>query len=168
MEPSSERKAGDIAISGNGAAAEPAAAPLYCGYCGGEVDRRAAPIERFGELFCSDGHADEFVKGVRAARVQAAATAEVAPAVTPDVQAQPGAAPKPWNWKHALKMAACCGAPLLALVLLAGGGGALLGAAGAALPLLLVLACPLGMFFMMRGMMKGGQGNKPDGRDVEK
>jgi hypothetical protein len=65
-------------------------------------------------------------------------------------------------------MAACCGAPLLALVLLAGGGGALLGAAGAALPLLLALACPLGMFFMMRAMMGGRQGHKPDGRNGKK
>jgi hypothetical protein len=75
--------------------------------------------------------------------------------------AQPAGAAKPSSWKMALKRAACCGVPMLALVVLAGGGGALLGAAGAVLPLLLFLACPLGMFFMMRGMAKTGQ----DGRD---
>ncbi|MGH7325612.1 MAG: DUF2933 domain-containing protein [Candidatus Rokuibacteriota bacterium] len=142
----------------------------YCGYCGTEVDGEGAP-ERFGELFCSQTHAEEFVKGVRAARVQSAAAPETVSTPHADqAAAEPpaGGAAKPWNLKMALKMAACCGAPLLALVLLAGGGGALLGAAGAALPLLLALACPLGMFFMMRGMMKGSQGNKPDGREGEK
>jgi hypothetical protein len=56
-------------------------------------------------------------------------------------------------------MAACCGLPLLVLVLLAGGGGALLGAGAAVLPLLAVLACPLGMLFMMRAMQGHGRGD---------
>ncbi|MGH7419574.1 MAG: DUF2933 domain-containing protein [Candidatus Rokuibacteriota bacterium] len=62
-------------------------------------------------------------------------------------------------------MGACCGLPLLALVFLAGGGGALLGAGAAVLPLLAVLACPLGMFFMMRAMQGHGKADSHTGAD---
>jgi hypothetical protein len=141
----------------------------YCGYCGTEIGG-AGPPERFGELFCSEAHAEEFVQGVRAARVQAAAVAETLSTSHADqaaAESPAGGAAKPWSWNTALKMAACCGAPLLALVPLAGGGGVLLGAAGAALPLLLALACPVGMFFMMRAMMKG-HSDQPKGPDARK
>lgn len=142
--------------SGNGPPPiETARQARYCAFCGVEVGQEGAP-ERFGEIFCSDAHAEECVTGVRAVRVQAAVAggAEVqrADETAPE---QPTVAARPWDWKKALKMAACCGAPLLVLVVLAGGGGAMLGAAGALLPLLAVLACPLGMYFMMRGMSKG-------------
>jgi len=129
----------------------------YCAVCGADANVYGLAVERFGEVFCSDGHAEEFVKEVRAARVQAAATALATPPATTEAERAEGpaaAAPKQQDWKRYLKMGACCGAPLLALVVLAGGGGALLGAAGAILPLLLVLACPIGMYFAMRGMMK--------------
>jgi len=43
----------------------------------------------------------------------------------------------------------------------------LLGAAGALLPVLAVLACPLGMYFMMRGMSKGHQ-QQPKDKDQDK
>ncbi|OGK82503.1 MAG: hypothetical protein A2X53_11895 [Candidatus Rokubacteria bacterium GWA2_70_23] len=139
----------------------------YCAFCGAEVGQEGAP-ERFGEIFCSDAHAEEFVKGVRAVRVQTAVAggAEVqrTDGTAPE---QPTGAAKPWDWKMALKMAACCGAPLLALVVLAGGGGALLGAAGALLPLLALLACPLGMYFMMRGRSTGHQ-QQPKDEDHDK
>jgi hypothetical protein len=49
---------------------------------------------------------------------------------------------------------------VVALVLV-GGTGALAGAAGAALPFLAMLACPLGMYFMMRGMSKTGDHGRP-------
>jgi len=58
--------------------------------------------------------------------------------------------------------------PILVLVFLAGGGGALLGAAGALLPFLVALACPIGMYFMMRGMMKTGQQENPKDKGEEK
>ena len=135
----------------------------YCAFCGSDVRNEGAAPDRFGELFCSESHAEEFVKGVRANRVQSAVVSgdEVrrAEATTPT---QPAGASKPWDWKKALKMAACCGVPMLALAVLAGGGGALLGAAGGLLPLLAVLACPLGMFFMMRAMSKGHQQQPKD------
>lgn len=151
-EPSRQPRTDTTALSGNGTAPPPSE-PRYCAYCGREIDRSAAGIERFGEPFCSEVHVETFVTGVRAARVQAAATLEAAQAGT-GVGDQPAAAPAGWNWKRFAKMAACCGLPMLALVVLAGGGGALLGAAGAVLPLLAALACPLGMFFAMRGMMR--------------
>jgi hypothetical protein len=112
-------------------------------------------MDRFGEPFCSEAHAEEFVKDVRAARVQAAAlapsTAERQPAEAAD-----GTVPQR-DWKAYLGKALCWGAPVLAVVFLLGGGSALVGAASGLLPVLALLACPLGMYFMMRSMSKKGQ-----------
>ena len=142
---------------------QPTSQARYCAFCGVEVGQEIAP-ERFGERFCSDAHAEEFVNGVRAAREQAAIVGRAVVTRADEAAAKhPGGAAKPWEWKSALKMAACCLAPMLALVVLAGGGGALLGAAGSVLPLLALLACPLGMFFMMRAMSKGQQ--RPKDKD---
>jgi putative Mn2+ efflux pump MntP len=61
-----------------------------------------------------------------------------------------------------LKMAACCGGMLLllpALGLVSAGG--LAAVAGSALSVAAALACPIGMYFMMRGMMKREQGRSP-------
>lgn len=164
MSQASERPKTDVAISGDGAGPT---APRYCAYCGHEVIPLMPAPERFGEVFCSEGHGKEFASGVRAARVQAAAAVDAVTVAKPEGGGQPAPAAKPGQWKMALKMAACCGLPMLALVVLAGGGGALLGAAGAVLPLLAALACPLGMFFMMRAMMKGGHSDKRPPRDGE-
>jgi len=115
-------------------------------------------------------HAEGFVNEVRAARIQAAALRTAEPATTETARPeQPAArAPKQQGWKRYLKMGACCGLPLLALVFLAGGGGALLGAAGALLPLLAVLACPLGMYFMMRSMAKMEHKENPEDKREQK
>jgi len=126
----------------------------YCSYCGADLDGADGFPMRFGERFCTDGHADAFVEEARAARIGSAATADR----TTDAGSPGGQASSGWDLKRALKMGACCGLPLLALVFLAGGGGALLGAGAAVLPLLAVLACPLGMFFMMRAMQGQGKG----------
>ncbi|HXK34456.1 MAG TPA: DUF2933 domain-containing protein [Dehalococcoidia bacterium] len=164
-DPSPTAKAGDLPVSGNGTAPSPRK-PRYCAHCGHEITAPPPTAERFGEPFCSEGHAEEFASGVRAARVRAAAAGEAATTMpAPEAGGQPAPAAPSGQWKMALKMAACCGLPILALVVLAGGGGALLGAAGAALPLLAALACPLAMFFMMRGMMKGQHGDKRPPRD---
>lgn len=56
--------------------------------------------------------------------------------------------------KGALGMAICCGAPLLLLAAIAFFGLSLGAIAGGALSLAAVLACPVGMFLMMRMMMK--------------
>ena len=65
-----------------------------------------------------------------------------------------------------LKMAACCGGALLllpALGLVSMGGLAAVG--GSFLSIAAVLACPVGMYFMMRGMMKAG-GHAGHGSDA--
>jgi len=113
--------------------------------------------ERFGEPFCSEKHADEFVAEVRAARAEAAArggTAEGAvggssPAATCGFS-QAGQ----HGWTSYLKRAACWAAPLLLLLavpLVWSGGWAATG--GSLLSVLALLACPVSMYFMMRGMM---------------
>ena len=61
--------------------------------------------------------------------------------------------------KGALGMAICCAAPLLLFAAIAFFGLSLGAITGGALSLLALLACPVGMFLMMRMMMKG---NKED------
>lgn len=165
-DPSPTGKTGDLIVSSNGT--DPSqAAPRHCAFCGQELLDTAGAPERFGEVFCSEAHAGEFAKGVRAARVQLAAAADVAPAGTSEGARRSATTTKPGHWKMALKMAACCAAPLLVGIVLAGGAGALFGAAASVLPLLAGLACPIGMFFLMRGMMKGGQAESGKERDKE-
>lgn len=146
-DPSPTGTTGDLIISSNGTARHQAAAARYCPFCGQAILDAVGAPERFGEAFCSEPHADEFAAGVRAARLQFAAAAHAAPA-------------RSSRLKMALTMGACCIAPLLVAVLFAGGAGALFGTAASVLPLLASLACPIGMFFMMRAMMKHGQGDK--------
>jgi|GEM_PF-2358115 len=170
----------DVATPKDGAGArEGKPAEQYCALCGQPAGSGDAAIERFGEAFCSEAHAEEFVQAVQAVRearvqaavkaetavdgppVPAAAAASAADAQRPDQTA--GVVAKPQSWKGLLKMGLCCGAPILALVVLAGGGGAVLGVAGALLPVLALLACPLGMYFMMRSMAKTGDHGKSKG-----
>lgn len=155
---------------GKGAGVEKPGA-RYCAFCGSDANLHGLAVERFGEVFCSDGHAEEFVKEVRAARVQGVATALSIPPSTTEVERAEGpaaGAPKQRDWKRYLKLGACCGLPLLALVFLVGGGGAVLGAAGGLLPLLVALACPLGMYFMMRSMTKMEQKGDTDDKREDK
>jgi hypothetical protein len=56
--------------------------------------------------------------------------------------------------KGTLGMAICCGTPLLLLAAIAFFGLSLRAIASGALSLMAVLACPVGMFLMMRMMMK--------------
>ena len=126
----------------------------HCAYCGHRIAGDGAAPERFGERFCSEGHAEEFAAGVRATRTEAAARRQ-------DLRPAPGdgmacALPPSGQrgWRDYLKRAACWGAPvllLLAIPLIWSGGWAATG--GSLLSVLALLACPLGMYFMMRGMM---------------
>ena len=122
----------------------------HCAYCGHRMAGDADAPERFGERFCSEAHAAEFVAGVRAARMEAAARAETGASREAGALRPPGQ--RGW-WDH-VKRGACWGAPLLALAAIplfwSGGWGA---AGGSVLTGLAFLACPLGMYFMMRGMM---------------
>ena len=134
----------------------------YCSYCGETVASDTPAIERFGERFCSHAHADEFAARVRAARIDAAARAETS--ATACSVALAGAR----SWRDYLKKGACWGAPLLLLLAipLFWSGNAVAATGGSVLSVLALIACPLGMFFMMRamgGMNHGGQtSGKPD------
>ncbi|MCL6641015.1 MAG: DUF2933 domain-containing protein [Candidatus Rokubacteria bacterium] len=133
--------------------AGPEAAAGYCGYCGQAIISPGPSLARFEAR-------------IRAAADGTATATEAGNTAGQEAGASVATGSGPGGWKWYLKMAACCGAPLLALIVLAGGGGALLGAAGAVLPLLAFLACPLAMLFMMRGMMKSGH-RGGDGRKDE-
>jgi len=140
----------------------------HCAYCGRTVSQDMPAIERFGERFCSEDHAEEFTGRVRAARIQAAAEKENAYRGC-DI---PPACKR--TWKDNLKRGACWGAPLLLLLAmpLFWTGSAAAAAGGSILSILAVLACPLGMYFMMRGMGSMGQGRESreanDGSDMRR
>ena len=133
----------------------------HCAYCGQAVTDDAPMIERFGERFCSEAHAEEFTADVRAARIHAAARTDAAPTSC----AMPPADRR--TWKDYVKRGACWGAPLLLLlaVPLFWTGNATAATGGSILSVLALLACPLGMFFMMRAMASMGQGQQPDDKD---
>ncbi len=131
----------------------------HCAYCGHGIPAEAAANQRFGKRFCSEEHAEAFAEGVRAQQIAAVAQRQEAQGAK---CAEPATAPQ--GWADRLKRAACWGAPLLLLLaipLLASGGA--LAAGGSVLSLLAVLACPLGMYFMMRTMggMHGGDAQHP-------
>ncbi|MBI4270561.1 MAG: DUF2933 domain-containing protein [Candidatus Rokubacteria bacterium] len=138
----------------------------HCAYCGHTILAEAPAYERFGERFCSQEHAEAFAEGVRAQRIAAVARRD-------DAEGAACAAPTaiPQSWPNRLRRAACWGAPLVLLLaiplFLSGGASAVAG--GSVLGLLAVLACPLGMYFMMRtmgGMHHGDaqhRGPRPEG-----
>ena len=133
----------------------------HCAYCGHAVTGEAPAIERFGEQFCSEPYAEEFVAEVRAARAQAAARADTpatACALAPAGQR---------TWKDYLKRGACWGAPLLLLLAipLLWSGNTVAVTGGSLLSVLALLACPLGMFFMMRAMGNMSHGGPPRAKD---
>ena len=63
--------------------------------------------------------------------------------------------------KGPLGMAICCGAPLLLVAAVSFFGLSLGALASGALSLVAVLACPVGMFLMMRMMMKDKKQDQP-------
>jgi hypothetical protein len=141
----------------------------YCAYCGHPL---AHDLVVPGELFCSGSHADEFAARVRAARVEAAIGREKTQGRT-NVSGAAGCnlpAQGSRSWAEYLKRGACWGAPvlvLLAIPLLWRGGWAAAG--GSFLSVVALLACPLGMYFMMRSMMamQAQPGAKESDRDKE-
>lgn len=148
-------------------AGSPGAAETYCPICG--RDATDPSLKRFGEYFCSEAHVTEFAREVRLKQV----TETTVIAVTAEAETTPPHATGTPEEGHApqkkggiggfWKMAACCGGMLLllpALGLVSAGGLAAL--AGSALSVAALLACPLGMYFMMRMMMKQGQHAGPD------
>lgn len=131
----------------------------YCAFCGLSINAEEPAIERFGEPLCSEDHAAGFVKGVRAARAQAAVAAA-------EAEGQSGRAHPSFTWGAKLKKSLCWGAPVLLLLALPllNSSDALAKTGGSLLSVLALLACPLGMFFMMRAMGKMAH-TKKDGAD---
>ncbi len=84
-----------------------------------------------------------------------------------DVQKEGQVKPKKGGLSNLVKIGACCVAPILALVflvpLLGSGAGGLASLAGNLLYLAALLACPLGMYFMMRHMQRMQHGEKGEG-----
>src|SRR5712691_7660043 len=120
----------------------------HCAFCGLALSSETPAIERFGERFCSEAHAEEFASGVRTRRMETAARAE-ATSMSCAMSSS-----RPRNWSGGLKRAACWGAPLLLLLAipLFWSGSATAATGGSILSALALLACPLGMYFMMRAM----------------
>jgi len=135
----------------------------HCAYCGLAVTVELPPIERFGERFCSEVHAEEFAAGVRTARIQAAARVETASTSCGFSSSTPR------TWKDYLKRAACWGAPVLLLLAIplfwSGSAAAVTG--GWILSALAFLACPLGMYFMMRAMGNMSHGGQSQAKDAD-
>ena len=136
--------------------ARPSKADHDCGYCGRRLTDDSAAIERFGERFCSGSHADEFAAGVRAHRIEAAAAR--------DGGACAFAASGRPTWRQYMKRGICWAGPLLLLLAipLFWTGGATTAAGGSLLSVLALVACPIGMYFMMRAM--GGMDHGPGHR----
>jgi len=74
--------------------------------------------------------------------------------------------PKKGGLWSLLKLGACCAAPILALAILVpflrGGDTGLTAIGGNLLYFAVLLACPLGMYFMMRNMGRMQQGEKEE------
>ena len=77
--------------------------------------------------------------------------------------------PKKGGLRSLLKLGACCAAPILALAILVpflrGGDTGLTAVGGNLLYFAALLACPLGMYFMMRNMGRMQQGEKEEGHE---
>ena len=133
----------------------------YCPICGKEVSDHT--LKRFGEYFCSEAHVTEYAREVREKADNAPVQA------VHDGQKESEAGPQKGGFRNLLKLGACCAAPILALAILlplVRGGATGLGAiAGNVLYFAALLACALGMYFMMRSMGRMQQGEKEEGHD---
>ncbi len=143
-----------IAVGGGNVVGE-----TFCPICG--RDATDPSLKRFGEYFCSEAHVAEYAREIRSKQTTetaALATGTGADTTAPHATGTPDVAQTPHKKGGIggfLKMAACCGGMLLllpALGLVSIGG--LAAVAGSALSVAAALACPIGMYFMMRGMMK--------------
>jgi len=136
----------------------------YCPDCGKEVLDHS--LKRFGEYFCSEAHVAEYAREVRARvgkeQVAVAEKGAVQPDGTETTAAEKG------GLSRLLKLGACCAAPILALIilvpLLRGGTTGLGAVAGNVLYFAALLACPLGMYFMMRSMHRTQEDETGEGR----
>jgi hypothetical protein len=125
-------------------------------------------LRRFGHLFCSEAHVAQFAEERRAKP----ALAETSP--TPSSAQGDGKTDKAMacemRAKGGLRKMGWCFAGgmglLLAIPLIAWGGAA--ATAGSLVSVLALLACPIGMYLMMRAMMKGQHGRHPNNKGDER
>lgn len=133
----------------------------YCAYCGHELDSIARVIDRFGDRFCSEEHAANFTAEVRDARRETGSNDSRSSRWS---GLQRGAGGRPGLWVLSILLLLFLAAPLFWR-----GGWSNVGFGSGTNVLVLVLlliACPLGMYFMMRGM--GGMNDrKRNDRDDE-
>jgi hypothetical protein len=137
----------------------------YCPICGRDGD---PGLRRFGHLFCSEAHVEQYAVAQRP-------QAEVAPAPASEALADPEPAEGHGmacgiGTKGGLRKMGWCLAGgvglLIALPLIASGG--LAATAGSLLSVAALLACPVGMYLMMRAMMKAQHGEHRNDKGKEK
>lgn len=130
----------------------------HCAYCGQPIATDQPVVERFGEPFCSERHAEEFAAGVRAARVDAAARRPVYEHTDVGPARRLGL-----RWGGWIAAALVLGLLGVAFVGGTSGVSAIVPVGGFLFTVLLLLACPLAMYFMMRGMggMHDDRGGRP-------
>ena len=137
---------------------------VYCPICGRDGD---PGLKRFGHMFCSEAHVAQYaserpakadvVKPGPTALAAKTNEAEGTQAMTCGIGTKGGL--RKMGWCVAGGVGLLIGLPLIA-------SGGLAAAAGSLLTVAAALACPIGMYFMMRGMMKM-QGKEPP-NDSEK
>jgi len=132
----------------------------YCPICGKNGD---TGLGRFGQLFCSEAHVAQYASERRAQTDGATTSLVTVDAKNQGNEGTPamacGIATKGGLRKMGWCLAGGVGL-LIALPLIASGGVA--AAAGSLLTVAAFLACPIGMYFMMRGMMKTNQRDHPN------
>ncbi len=137
----------------------------HCPICGRAGD---PALMRFGQLFCSEPHVEQYAteRRARTGNGETRATAEEAKDRGNDGKAMAcGIGTKGGLRKMGWCLAGGVGL-LIAVPLIASGG--LAATAGSLLSVAAFLACPIGMYFMMRGMMKMNQDQGPKDKGGEK
>ncbi len=135
----------------------------YCPICGREGD---PGLRRFGHIFCSEAHVAQYASERTVQAEPAASRPTAVEATDPGNQGAKGMACGIGTKGGLRKMGWCLAGGvglLIAIPLIASGG--LAATAGSLLSVVAFLACPIGMYFMMRGMMKTNQTNQKGGPD---
>lgn len=126
-------------------------------------------MRRFGHLFCSEAHVAQYASERTVQAEPAASRPTAVEATDPGNQGAKGMACGIGTKGGLRKMGWCVAGGvglLIGLPLIASGG--LAAAAGSLLTVAAALACPIGMYFMMRGMMKMQHGGHPGDKEEKK
>ncbi len=138
---------------------------VYCPVCGRDGD---PGLKRFGQLFCSQAHVAQYASERRGQ----GSLVEAAPTAVEGENKPSGGQPMACGigTKGGLRKMGWCLAGgvglLIAIPLIASGG--LAATAGSLLTVVAFLACPIGMYLMMRAMMKGQHSEPPDNKGKER